>query len=69
VVKATANENCAIERYGFIGDYIGIAANAIEAWAARTDLRDLVDKGDICAVGHSCAGNRNQSVHAVRIPR
>jgi hypothetical protein len=69
VVKAAANENCAIERYGFIGDYIGIAANAGEAWAAWTDLRDLTDSGDICAVGHSCAGNRNQSVHAVRIPR
>jgi hypothetical protein len=68
-VKAASNENCAIERYGFIGDYIGIAANAGEAWAAWTDLRDLTDSGDICAVGHSCAGNRNQSVHAVRIPR
>ncbi|MBX7186609.1 MAG: hypothetical protein K1Y01_15825 [Vicinamibacteria bacterium] len=69
VVKAAANENCAIERYGFIGDYIGIAANADGAWAAWTDLRDLTESGDICAVGHSCAGNRNQSVHAVRIPR
>jgi hypothetical protein len=69
VVKAAVNENCAIERYGFIGDYIGIAANADEAWAAWTDLRDLSASGDICAVGHSCAGNRNQSVHAVRIPR
>lgn len=69
VVKAAANENCAVERYGFIGDYIGIAANADGAWAAWTDLRDLTGSGDICAVGHSCAGNRNQSVHAVRIPR
>ena len=69
VVRSAANENCAIERYGFIGDYIGIAANAGEAWAAWTDLRDLTDSGDLCAVGHSCAGNRNQSVHAVRIPR
>jgi len=69
VVKAAANGNCAIERYGFIGDYIGITANANEAWAAWTDLRDLTDPGDICTVGHSCAGNRNQSVHAVRIPR
>lgn len=69
VVRAAANENCAIERYGFIGDYIGIAANAEGAWAAWTDLRDLTDSGDICAVGHSCAGNRNQSVHAARIPR
>jgi hypothetical protein len=69
VVRAAANENCAIERYGFIGDYIGIAANAGEAWAAWTDLRALTDSGDICVVGHSCAGNRNQSVHAVRIPR
>ena len=68
-VKAAASENCAIERYGFIGDYIGIAANADGAWAAWTDLRDLTDSGDICAVGHSCAGNRNQSIHAARIPR
>jgi hypothetical protein len=67
-VKAAA-ENCAVERYGFIGDYIGIAANANEAWAAWTDLRSLTSTGDICAVGHTCAGNRNQTVHAVRIPR
>ena len=69
VATSSASENCAIERYGFIGDYIGIAANADGAWAAWTDLRDLTDSGDICAVGHSCAGNRNQSIHAVRIPR
>lgn len=69
VIKAAANENCAVERYGFIGDYIGIAANANEAWAAWTDLRDIKDIGDICAIGHSCQGNRNQNVHAVRIPR
>lgn len=68
-VRAAAAENCALERYGFIGDYIGIAANANEAWAAWTDLRSLTETGDICAAGHSCAGNRNQSVHAVRIPR
>lgn len=69
VVRAAATESCGIERYGFIGDYIGIAANANEAWAAWTDLRDLTDTGDLCAAGHSCAGNRNQSVHAARIPR
>jgi hypothetical protein len=69
VVRAAANENCAVERYGFIGDYIGIAANATEAWAAWTDLRSITDTGDICSVGHSCAGNRNQSIHAMRIPR
>lgn len=69
VVKAAANPNCASERYGFIGDYIGITANANEAWAAWTDLRDLTGAGDICAVGHSCAGNRNQNIHAVKIPR
>lgn len=68
-VKAAANENCAVERYGFIGDYIGIAADANEAWAAWTDLRSITDAGDICSIGHSCAGNRNQSVHAMRIPR
>jgi len=69
IVKASAAENCALERYGFIGDYIGIAANAREAWAAWTDLREVKAGEDICAVGHSCAGNRNQSVHAIRIPR
>ncbi len=69
-VRATAvNPNCAAERYGFIGDYIGIAANADGAWAAWTDLRDIRDIGDICAAGHSCAGNRNQNIHAVKIPR
>jgi hypothetical protein len=69
VVKAAASDNCASERYGFIGDYIGITANATEAWAAWTDLRDVLDLGEICAAGHLCAGNRNQTVHAVRIPR
>ena len=53
----------------FIGDYIGVTANAKEAWAAWTDLRDLVPSGDICAIGHSCDGNRNQSIRAMRIPR
>jgi hypothetical protein len=68
-VVRIAADNCAVERYGFIGDYIGIAANANEAWAAWTDLRDVLPSGDICAIGHSCDGNRNQSVHAIRIPR
>lgn len=68
-VKASAAQDCAIERYGFIGDYIGIAANANDAWAAWTDLRDITNVGDICSVGHSCAGNRNQTVHATKIPR
>ena len=68
-VKAAAAQDCAMERYGFIGDYIGIAANANDAWAAWTDLRDITNVGDICSVGHSCAGNRNQTVHASKIPR
>jgi hypothetical protein len=67
-VKAAA-ENCLVERYGFIGDYIGVAANASEAWAAWTDLRDVTAAGDICAIGHSCTGNRNQTIRAARIPR
>jgi hypothetical protein len=49
--------------------YIGITANANEAWAAWTDLRDLTGTADVCAIGHSCAGNRNQNIHAVKIPR
>ena len=68
-VKASAAQDCAVERYGFIGDYIGIAANANDAWAAWADLRDLTSVEDICSVGHSCAGNRNQTVHASKIPR
>ena len=68
-VKAAATPECVSERYGFIGDYIGVTANAKEAWAAWTDLRDLVPSGDICAIGHSCDGNRNQSIRAMRIPR
>ena len=68
-VKAAATPECMSERYGFIGDYIGVAANGKEAWAAWTDLRDLVPSGDICAIGHSCDGNRNQTIRAMRIPR
>ncbi|MEO8502208.1 MAG: sialidase family protein, partial [Vicinamibacteria bacterium] len=73
-VKATATTiktDCVSDRYGFIGDYIGIAANANEAWAAWTDLRDVTaaTPSEICAIGHSCAGNRNQTVRAARIPR
>ena len=73
-VKAAASDikaDCVGDRYGFIGDYIGIAANANEAWAAWTDLRDVTaeNASSICAVGHSCAGNRNQTVRAVRVPR
>lgn len=68
-VRAAATAECVGERYGFIGDYIGVTANAKEAWAAWTDLRDLVPSGDICAIGHSCDGNRNQTIRAMRIPR
>ena len=73
-VKAAATTiktDCISDRYGFIGDYIGIAANATEAWAAWTDLRDVTaaTTAEICTIGHSCAGNRNQTVRAVRVPR
>ncbi len=56
------------ESYGFIGDYIGLAADRDNAYAAWTDLRDLVLDADVCA-GHSCNGRRNQNVYFARIPK
>jgi hypothetical protein len=59
-------ENCHDRRYGFIGDYLGIAANREFAYVVWTDLRDLNLTDDICA-GHSCNGRRNQNVYFARI--
>ncbi len=53
-------------RYGFIGDYIGLAANREYAYAVWTDLRDLDLTDGVCA-GHSCNGRRNQNVYFARI--
>jgi hypothetical protein len=54
--------------YGFIGDYIGLAADGHYAYAAWCDLRDLVIDTDICA-GHSCNGRRNQNIYFARIAK
>jgi hypothetical protein len=67
-VAAQAAGDCASERYGFIGDYIGLAADGRFAYAAWTDLRDIVHDADVCA-GHSCNGRRNQNVYFARIPK
>jgi hypothetical protein len=40
-LTALATAACPEERYGFIGDYIGIVADSHGAWAAWTDLRGL----------------------------
>jgi hypothetical protein len=63
---AQTTENCQERRYGFIGDYLGIAANREFAYVVWTDLRDLNLADDICA-GHSCNGRRNQNVYFARI--
>lgn len=67
-VTALSTGNCEEERYGFIGDYIGLAADREFAYAAWADLRDLVHDADVCA-GHSCNGRRNQNVYFARIPK
>jgi hypothetical protein len=61
-------EHCIDERYGFIGDYIGLAANREYAYAVWTDLRDLDLTDGVCA-GHSCNGRRNQNVYFARIKK
>ena len=67
-VGAQSTVDCAGERYGFIGDYIGLAADRRFAYAAWCDLRDIVHDADVCA-GHSCNGRRNQNIYFARIPK
>jgi hypothetical protein len=57
---------CFDMRYGFIGDYIGLAATGAFAYAVWTDLRDLDTTDGVCA-GHSCTGRRNQNIYFARI--
>ncbi len=67
-VRAAREQDCESDRYGFIGDYIGLAADADHAYAVWTDLRDL-DPGSTVCTGHSCTGgNRNQNIYFARIP-
>jgi hypothetical protein len=65
---AQTAEGCYDMRYGFIGDYIGLAANRDYAYAVWTDLRDLHTTDGICA-GHSCNGRRNQNIYFARITK
>lgn len=65
---SVSSQDCVSERYGFIGDYIGLAADARFAYAAWCDLRDLVHDADVCD-GHSCNGRRNQNIYFARIPK
>jgi hypothetical protein len=67
-MSALSTQDCVEERYGFIGDYIGLAADRRFAYAGWCDLRDLVEDADVCA-GHSCNGRRNQNVYFARIPK
>jgi hypothetical protein len=67
-VSALSSGNCARERYGFIGDYIGLAADRQFAYAGWCDLRDMVHDADVCG-GHSCNGRRNQNIYFARIPK
>ena len=64
----TSVGDCEQDRYGFIGDYIGLAADRDAAYAAWCDLRDVVPDAGVCA-GHSCNGRRNQNVYFARIPK
>ena len=68
VVGASAAPGGSAERYGFIGDYIGLAADRDSAYAAWCDLRNIVHDADVYA-GHSCNGRRNQNVYFARIPK
>jgi len=52
--------------YGFIGDYIGLAADESFAYAIWADLRDLDTETDICS-GNDLQGKRNQNVYFARI--
>jgi hypothetical protein len=61
-------DQCFRMRYGFIGDYIGLAATDAFAYAVWTDLRDLDTKQGVCA-GHSCNGRRNQNIYFARIKK
>jgi hypothetical protein len=54
--------------YGFIGDYIGLAADRDHAYAAWCDLRDVQGDGDLC-LGGSCGGRRNQNIYFAKIPK
>jgi hypothetical protein len=65
---ASLQADCASERYGFLGDYLGLAVDRGSAWAAWADLREQLAAPDVCA-GHTCQGNRNIGVHVARVPR
>ena len=52
--------------YGFIGDYIGLAADDDHAYLAWCDFRDVNYEETVCA-GHSCNGRRNLNVYYARI--
>ncbi|MDJ0837082.1 MAG: hypothetical protein QNK37_11240 [Acidobacteriota bacterium] len=54
--------------YGFIGDYIGLAADGESAYAVWADMRDLNLESDICS-GNDIAGRRNQNVYFARIKK
>lgn len=60
--------DCASDRYDFLGDYLGLAVDGVNAYAAWADLRDQAPEPDVCA-GHTCQGNRNINVYLARIPR
>jgi len=65
-LSAVRSHQAGPEPYGFIGDYIGIAANDAFAFATWTDLRDLDASVDIRA-GSACDGRRNQNIYFARI--
>jgi hypothetical protein len=61
-------ESQVCEPYGFIGDYIGLAADRDNAYAAWCDLRDVRGTRDICQ-GGTCDGRRNENIYFARIPK
>lgn len=65
---ASSAQACSDDRYGFLGDYLGLAVDAEAAYAAWADVRDQTSGPDVCA-GHTCEGNRNLGIYFARIPR
>lgn len=65
--KALPPKSDHCDPYGFLGDYIGIAADADHAYLAWTDMRDLAVEETICTLGEACDAVRNQNIYFARI--
>lgn len=63
--RAKSAKVCAA--YGFIGDYIGIVADADFAYLTWCDHRDLNQTNEDLCTQSACDGRRNQNIYAARI--